>query len=88
MLAMHPQNNNHDIISEHELKKKIWVYKRLQRRVVLMKWITEVKTFANFFFIVLKLKNMNPYVFVFGELKYVHALVFIFFTRCKKCISS
>lgn len=23
MLAMHPQNNNHDIISEHELKKKI-----------------------------------------------------------------
>lgn len=22
MLAMHPQNNNHDIISEHELKKK------------------------------------------------------------------
>lgn len=49
MLAMHPQNNNHDIISEHELKKKIWVYKRLQRRVVLMKWITEVKTFANFF---------------------------------------
>lgn len=48
MLAMHPQNNNHDIISEHELKK-IFVYKRLQRRVVLMKWITEVKTFANFF---------------------------------------
>lgn len=88
MLAMHPQNNNHDIISEHELKKKIWVYKRLQRRVVLMKWITEVKTFANFFFIVLKLKNMNPYVFVFGELKYVLAPVFIFFTRCKKCISS
>lgn len=50
MLAMHPQNNNHDIISEHELKKKILVYKRLQRRVVLMKWVTDVKTFANFFY--------------------------------------
>lgn len=49
MLAMHPQNNNHDIISEHELKKKILVYTRLQRRVVLMKWVTDVKTFANFF---------------------------------------
>lgn len=34
------------------------------------------------------LKNMDLYVFVFGELKYFLALVFIFFTRYKKYISS
>lgn len=84
---MHPQNNNHDIISEHELKKNLSVQKVTKTRCF-NEMYHRGKNFCQFFFIVLKLKNMNPYVFVFGELKYVLALVFIFFTRCKKCISS
>lgn len=47
MLAMHPQNNNHDIISEHELKKNLSVQKVTKTRP--MKWTTMKSLFLLLF---------------------------------------
>lgn len=49
MLAMHPQNNNHDIISEHELKKNLSVQKVTKTRCF-NEMYHRGKNFCHFFF--------------------------------------
>lgn len=54
MLAMHPQNNNHDIISEHELKKKNLSVQKVTKTRCFNEMDHRGKNFCQFFFYCLK----------------------------------
>lgn len=49
MLAMHPQNNNHDIISEHELKKKNLSVQKVTKTRCFNEMDHRCKNFCQFF---------------------------------------
>lgn len=49
MLAMHPQNNNQDIISEHELKKKNLCVQKVTKTRCFNEMDHRCKNFCQFF---------------------------------------